>query len=61
MRQLADYWTATKKFQRTLFLLAALLPLAGCPEAKKADCEGSGCEDHDPDSDGTGGYGGGME
>ncbi len=40
MRQFADHWTATTKFRRALFLIAALLPLAGCPELADQPPEG---------------------
>jgi hypothetical protein len=47
MRTSAEYWTATMKFRRALFLIAALLPLtgfAGCPPTEPEGCQGSNCE-----------------
>ncbi len=63
MRQCADFWTATKKFRRALFLIAALLPLtgfAGCPpteqEGCQGNCEGGGGESGSDSNSSGGGY-----
>jgi hypothetical protein len=63
MRQFADHWTATMKFRRALFLIATLLPLAGCPELADQVPEG-GHNNGDGDGEGEGrsgiGNGGGY-
>jgi len=56
MRQFPDHWTATTKFRRALFLIATLLPLAGCPELADQPPEG-GHNNGDGGGDGEGGGG----
>jgi len=59
MRQFPDHWTATTKFRRALFLIATLLPLAGCPELADQVPEGGHNNGDGGEGEGRSGIGNG--